>query len=134
MLMSPQLWLLGLMQMASFGVAIVVGAWIVSLLGNSFGMPPAKAGLLGSLVLLLGIGTRPLGGALRRHVPVRPLLAVSFLMSAAGCLALASGWHSLAVACSRYCCWEQAAACRMRLCSRGRRRSTRAVQAPPWDW
>jgi ACS family D-galactonate transporter-like MFS transporter len=97
-LMAPQLWLLGLMQMASFGLAIVVGAWIVALLGNSFGMPPAKAGLVGSLVLLLGIATRPLGGAVRRHVPVRPLLAMSFLMSAAGCLALASGRNSLAVA------------------------------------
>jgi nitrate/nitrite transporter NarK len=100
MLLAPQLWLLGLMQMASFGLAIVVGAWIVALLGNSFGMTPAKAGLVGSLVLLLGIATRPLGGALRRHVPVRRLLALSFLMSAVGCLALASGWNTLAVALS----------------------------------
>src|SRR5215470_134901 len=30
MLLAPQLWLLGLMQMASFGMAIVVGAWIVT--------------------------------------------------------------------------------------------------------
>lgn len=98
MLASPELWLLGLMQMASFGVAIVVGAWIVSLLGSTFGMPLGKAGLVGSLVLLLGIGTRPLGGALRRHVPVRTLLVASFLMNAAGCWTLGSGGHSLALA------------------------------------
>jgi MFS family permease len=98
MLTSRELWLLGLMQMASFGVAIVVGAWIVSLLGKTFGMPLVKAGLIGSLVLLLGIGTRPLGGALRRHIPVRNLLAASFLMNAAGCCLLGSGRHSLALA------------------------------------
>ena len=98
MLTSPELWLLGLMQMASFGVAIVVGAWIVSLLGKTFGMPLVKAGLIGSLVLLLGIGTRPLGGALRRHIPVRNLLAASFLMNALGCCLLGSGRHSLALA------------------------------------
>src|SRR5579872_3648007 len=98
MLGSPQLWLLGLMQMASFGLAIVVGAWIVALLGKAFGMPAAKAGLVGSLVLLLGITTRPLGGALKRHTGVRALLAGSFLLNAAGCFALASGWSSLPLA------------------------------------
>jgi MFS family permease len=98
MLGSPQLWLLGLMQMASFGLAIVVGAWIVALLGKTFGMPAAKAGLVGSLVLLLGIATRPLGGALKRRLGVRPLLAGSFLLNAAGCFGLASSWHLLPVA------------------------------------
>jgi len=53
---------------------------------------------VGSLVLLLGIATRPLGGALRRHVPVRTLLLVSFLMNAAGCCMLGSGPHSLLLA------------------------------------
>ena len=98
MLASSELWLLGLMQMASFGLAIVVGAWIVALLGKTFGMPAAKAGLVGSLVLLLGIATRPLGGALKRRLGVRPLLAGSFLLNAAGCLVLASGWNSLLLA------------------------------------
>jgi len=98
MLTSRELWLLGLMQMASFGLAIVVGAWIVALLGKAFGMPLVKAGLVGSLVLLLGIGTRPLGGALRRLVPVRNLLAASFLMNAVGCWMLGSGRPSLALA------------------------------------
>ncbi len=98
MLTAPQLWLLGLMQMASFGLAMVVGAWIVALLGNAYRMPLARAGLVGSLVLLLGIGIRPLGGALRHYVPVRALLAGSFLMNAAGCFLLAAGWHALAPA------------------------------------
>ncbi len=98
MLTTAQLWLLGLMQMASFGLAIVVGAWIVALLGNAFRMPLARAGLVGSLVLLLGIGMRPLGGALRHYVPVRVLLLASFLMNALGCFLLASGWNELPLA------------------------------------
>jgi MFS family permease len=98
MLRTRQLWLLGLMQMASFGLAIVVGTWITALLGNEFRMPVAKAGLAGSFVLLLGIGMRPLGGVLRRRVGIRILLAASFLMNALGCFALASGGHSLSLA------------------------------------
>jgi len=64
MLANPQLWLLGLIQMASFGLVIVAGSWIAALLRNSLGASPARAGLAGSLVLLLGIVMRPLGGVL----------------------------------------------------------------------
>jgi nitrate/nitrite transporter NarK len=98
MLTAPQLWLLGAMQMASFGLAIVVGAWIVTLLGTTFRLPLARAGLVGSLVLLLGIGMRPLGGVLQHHVPARTLLAASFLMNAAGCFLLASPGNALPLA------------------------------------
>ncbi len=98
MLVAPQLWLLGVMQMASFGIAIVVGAWIVALLSSTLHMPAAQAGSIGSLVLLLGIVMRPLGGMLRRRTGIRALLAASFLMNAAGCLALASNWNSLPLA------------------------------------
>jgi MFS family permease len=98
MLLAPQLWLLGLMQMASFGLAIVVGAWIITLLVNMLQVPAAKAGMIGSLVLLLGIVIRPLGGVLLQHVGMRALLSASFLASAAGCFMLAAGWHSLPLA------------------------------------
>jgi NNP family nitrate/nitrite transporter-like MFS transporter len=98
LLRTRQLWLLGLMQMASFGLAIVVGTWITALLGKEFRMLPAKAGLAGSFVLLLGIGMRPLGGVLSRRVGIRVLLAASFLLNALGCFALASGGHSLSLA------------------------------------
>ncbi len=98
LLAAPQLWLLGWMQMASFGLAIVVGAWIVTLLGSAFRMPASEAGLIGSLVLLLGIVARPLGGIVRRHVNIRPLLATSFLLNATGCFSLASGKNSLSLA------------------------------------
>ena len=89
MLIAPQLWLLGVIQMATFGLSIVVGAWIVALLVKTLGVPATKAGLLGSLVLLVGIVARPLGGQLRRSVGMRPLLLASLLMNVVGCLMLA---------------------------------------------
>ena len=61
-------------------------------------MPAAKAGLIGSFVLLLGIVMRPLGGVLRQHMGMRALLGASFLASAAGCFMLAAGWNSLLLA------------------------------------
>ncbi|HWB98160.1 MAG TPA: MFS transporter [Bryobacteraceae bacterium] len=88
MLADRRLWVLGVIQMASFGLVIVVGAWIAALLRGSLGLSPARAGLIGSLVLLLGIFTRPLGGALVPRVGVRRLLAGSLLITAAGCFLL----------------------------------------------
>jgi MFS family permease len=56
-----ELWLLGVIQMASFGLVIVVGSWITVLLKTSFQMPLKTAGVMGSMVLLLGILSRPAG-------------------------------------------------------------------------
>src|SRR5580692_7252902 len=78
MLLAPQLWFLGLMQMATFGISLVVGSWVV--------------------VLLLGIVSRPLGGYLRRHVGIRPLFVGSLLMIALGCLLFLPSTISLASA------------------------------------
>lgn len=85
MLLAPQLWLLGLMQMATFGISLVVASWVVILLTKSMKVPATRAGAIGSLVLLLGIISRPLGGALRRHLGIRPLFVGSLLMIALGC-------------------------------------------------
>jgi MFS family permease len=98
MLLAPQLWLLGVIQMATFGLSIVVGAWIVALLVKTLGVPATKAGLLGSLVLLVGIVARPLGGQLRRSVGMRPLLTASLLMNVIGCLMLAWTASSVSLA------------------------------------
>jgi nitrate/nitrite transporter NarK len=86
MLLAPQLWLLGLMQMATFGISLVVGSWVSVLLTTVMKIPATRAGLIGSLVLLLGIVSRPLGGFLRRHLGIRPLFIGSLLMIALGCL------------------------------------------------
>jgi MFS family permease len=97
-LLAPELWVMGLMQMASFGLAIIAGAWIVTLLSGSLGVPAAEAGLIGSFVLLLGIVIRPLGGVLVGRTGVRTLLAASFVMNAGGCFGLAFGGSSLPLA------------------------------------
>jgi nitrate/nitrite transporter NarK len=85
MLLAPQLWFLGLMQMATFGISVVVGSWVVVLLTKVMKVPATRAGLIGSLVLLLGIVSRPLGGFLRRHMGIRPLFIGSLMMIALGC-------------------------------------------------
>lgn len=88
MLSHPGLWLLGLVQMATFGLMIVVGTWITALLRDTLGMPLEAAGTLGSLVLLLGILSRPLGGWLAYRINLRPLVSIALLLNAAGCAAL----------------------------------------------
>jgi MFS family permease len=85
MLLAPQLWLLGFVQMATFSISLVVGSWVVVILTKVLHVPATRAGLIGSLVLLLGIVSRPLGGALRRHMGIRPLFVGSLMMIALGC-------------------------------------------------
>jgi MFS family permease len=98
MLFAPQLWFLGLMQMATFGISVVVGSWVVVLLTKVMKIPATRAGLIGSLVLLLGIVSRPLGGFLRRHMGVRPLFIGSLLMITIGCSLFLPSSVSLAAA------------------------------------
>jgi MFS family permease len=98
MLLAPQLWFLGLMQMATFGISVVVGSWVVIVLTKVMKVPATRAGLVGSLVLLLGIVSRPLGGFLRRHVGIRPLFVGSLLMVALGCFLFLPPTISLATA------------------------------------
>jgi len=93
MLVHRGLWLLGLVQMATFGLMIVIGTWVTTLLRTTLGMPLKTAGLLGSMVLLLGIVTRPLGGWLAHWMRLRPLVSASLVLSAASCTTLAAS-HS----------------------------------------
>jgi nitrate/nitrite transporter NarK len=96
---SRELWLLGLVQMASFGLVMVVGTWITTLLSAGFHLSLKTAGLMGSLVLLLGIVTRPLGGWLVQRVPITTLIRCALLANAVACLTLAWGhWLTLTFA------------------------------------
>lgn len=96
MMAHRELWLLGWMQMASFGLVIVVGTWITTLLNAGFKMPLKTAGLLGSIVLLLGIFSRPLGGWFAHSMRIKNLIGLSLLVNALACAAL--GWgHYLAL-------------------------------------
>ena len=98
MLLAPQLWLLGLFQMFTFGISVVVGSWVVVVLTKTMNVPATRAGLIGSLVLLLGIVSRPLGGWLRRHVGIRPLFAGSLFVVALGCFLFLPSQISLTTA------------------------------------
>jgi nitrate/nitrite transporter NarK len=95
MIANPQLWLLGLVQMASFGLVPVISAWITTFLRTELQVNPARAGMLGSVALMLGIVMRPLGGVLLRVTGARLLLRLSVLFSAAGCFLLAQTGHSV---------------------------------------
>jgi nitrate/nitrite transporter NarK len=96
MLASPQLWLLGLVQMASFGLVVVVGVWITTYLTKSFNLTALQAGKIGSLVLVLGVASRPLGGVLAARWGARRTLRIGLALSVLACLSFGIGSGSLA--------------------------------------
>lgn len=98
MLANPQVWLLGLSHMASFGLVIVVGVWVTTYLSKSFDLPLQRAGRIGSLVLLMGIATRPLGGAVVARIGARRTLQISLALNVAACFIFSAGAGSLALA------------------------------------
>jgi MFS family permease len=86
---------LGIMQAATFGLAVVAGNWVVPLLERQ-GASSTVAGLAGGLVLFVGIVTRPAGGVLAARVSRRLLVAAALVGTSVGALLLALGM-SLAV-------------------------------------
>jgi nitrate/nitrite transporter NarK len=100
MLSNLQLWLLGLAQMASFGLVIVIGVWVTTYLSKSFQLTPAYAGRIGSLVLVIGIASRPIGGLLVQRWGVRRTMQAGLALNAAACLNFGLGAGSLPQACA----------------------------------
>lgn len=78
-------------HVASFGLSVVIGNWVVTLLDRD-GYSRSTAGLVGSLVLFGGVVTRPFGGWLLRRHPTLARLAVagSLVAGAASTVLLAS--------------------------------------------
>lgn len=87
---DPDLLPLGVLQAATFGLAIVAGNWVVPLLERQ-GASATAAGLAGGLILFIGIVTRPAGGVLARGERRRELVALSLVGTAAGAALLALG-------------------------------------------
>jgi MFS family permease len=81
---------IGVLQAATFGLAVIAGNWVVPLLERE-GASSTAAGLAGGLILFSGIVTRPAGGLLARRAPVRGLVGVGLAGTALGAALLAAG-------------------------------------------
>jgi CP family cyanate transporter-like MFS transporter len=69
---NPTIWRLGLVHGSTFGLAIVVAAWVATYLVREFALPLATAGVLGSVGLVVGAVGRPLGGVVVARGLVAP--------------------------------------------------------------
>ena len=96
---DPRLLRLAVVFAASFGLSVVVGNWVVTLLEETSGLSSAQAGVLGAATLVLGAVSRPFGGWLMRVHPqrVRHAIVASAVAGSAGTLALATGSPTLAL-------------------------------------
>ena len=83
---------LGAIQAATFGLSVIAGNWVVTLLERQ-GASSSLTGVAGGMTLFAGILTRPLGGVVvRMHKQrVRAAVATSLVGGAAGAAALAAG-------------------------------------------
>jgi MFS family permease len=87
-----RLYRLAAMHVASMGLSVVVGNWVVTLLVRYQGYGQRTAGVVGSLTLLLALVSRPAAAALSRARPdrTRALIGSSLVLGAAGTALLAT--------------------------------------------
>jgi nitrate/nitrite transporter NarK len=99
-LLDPSLLRLGVLYSASFGLSIVVGNWVVTLLERNGNLTLEQAGIVGALTLAVGAATRPLGGWVMRTYPerTRRAVGVSLALGALGTLALTAAEPTLLAA------------------------------------
>jgi predicted MFS family arabinose efflux permease len=99
-LRCPNCWWTSLQHAAGFGMAIASGTWITVYLLREFNLPLELSGLLGSLLLVLAVLARSLGGLLleRERMPTRRVMRVGDLAIIAGVVLLAIPDRALAVA------------------------------------
>lgn len=88
---------------ASFGLSVAISNWVVTLLERQTSVGSGAAGAIGSMTLVLGIVSRPLGGWIlhRRPALADAAVATAALVGAAGTVALAS--HSVPLAAAGAC-------------------------------
>jgi len=84
--------------MCGFGLAMILGTWVVTYVMRGFDVPLATSGLLGSLVLILGIIARSGGGlTLERGLSPIHLIRLGLAFAVAGLVTMALAGH-LAIA------------------------------------
>ncbi len=78
----------------TLGLGVVLSNWVAVVLARVWGLPTGVAATLGSMILLLAVVSRPLGGYLARRHPtsIRPMVVGALVASAAATAALA--WPS----------------------------------------
>ena len=72
-------WLTSLQHAAGFGLGLAAGTWITVYLLREFALPLDVSGALGSLLLVVAVFARPLGG----YVVAREIVATKTMMRAA---------------------------------------------------
>ncbi|HEY6203563.1 MAG TPA: MFS transporter [Candidatus Limnocylindria bacterium] len=99
-LRCPNCWWTSLQHAAGFGLGIASGTWITVYLLREFRLPLELSGVLGSLLLLLAVVTRPVGGWLlaREHLPARRVMRIGDLAIVAGVALLAIPERPLPIA------------------------------------
>ena len=87
---TRSLWPLAALHTASFGLSVIAGNWVFTLLRHD-GLSRSAAAAIGALTLLGGLATRPLAGAAVRRRPnsAATLVGVSILCGSAGMALLA---------------------------------------------
>lgn len=84
-------WWTSVQHVAGFGLSLAAGTWITVYLLREFALPLELSGLLGSLLLVLAVFARPLGGLLmsREHVGSRAVMRLAQLTILLGIALLA---------------------------------------------
>lgn len=97
---SRKVWTLGFVHAATFGMAVLIGIWVTTFLVHDFGLSLVYAGAAGSIVLALGVLSRPLGGLLvdRGALRAPAMMRLTVLGGAVGLAALAWPGRPLLVA------------------------------------
>lgn len=89
-LRDRRVWRVGLSMAAPSGMSLILGTWVVTLLVKAGGYSTREAGLIGSLVLVGGIVTRPISGWVMRSHPyaMRKVIVGSVVVGIGGTAAL----------------------------------------------
>ena len=89
-LRDRRVWRVGLSMAAPSGMSLILGTWVVTLLVKAGGYSTREAGLIGSLVLVAGIVTRPISGWVMRSHPyaMRKVIVGSVIVGIGGTAAL----------------------------------------------